>query len=374
MDIIWTYILPFFAILTVLVFVHELGHYSVARWAGVKVEVFSIGFGPEIFGWTAASGTRWKFSAIPLGGYVKMFGDADPASTRAEGLAEMSESDKSLAFHHKPLRDRALIIAAGPAANFVFAIVLLTAMFISAGQPYAPAIIDKIVPDSAAEQAGLQINDRVIALDGVEITRFEDMRRLIMDNPGVRLPITVERAGTTVSLSVTPAISENVDRFGNKHRIGLLGVNSQTVETLRLGPVAAVSEAVNETYSLVTRTLTSFGQIISGSRTAEELGGPLRIAQMSGAVAQTGWLQTIWFMAILSVNLGLINLFPIPVLDGGHLLFHAVEATLGRPVGEKVMEYANLTGLTLVLGLMVFVTWNDLTQMRVFDYLGSFFG
>jgi regulator of sigma E protease len=374
MDIIWTYILPFFAILTVLVFVHELGHYSVARWAGVKVEVFSIGFGPEIFGWTAASGTRWKFSAIPLGGYVKMFGDADPASTRAEGLAEMSESDKSLAFHHKPLRDRALIIAAGPAANFVFAIVLLTAMFISAGQPYAPSIIDKIVPDSAAEQAGLQINDRVIALDGVEITRFEDMRRLIMDNPGVRLPITVERAGTTVSLSVTPAISENVDRFGNKHRIGLLGVNSQTVETLRLGPVAAVSEAVNETYSLVTRTLTSFGQIISGSRTAEELGGPLRIAQMSGAVAQTGWLQTIWFMAILSVNLGLINLFPIPVLDGGHLLFHAVEATLGRPVGEKVMEYANMTGLTLVLGLMVFVTWNDLTQMRVFDYLGSFFG
>jgi regulator of sigma E protease len=374
MDIIWTYILPFLAILTVLVFVHELGHYSVARWAGVKVEVFSIGFGPEIFGWTAASGTRWKFSAIPLGGYVKMFGDADPASTRAEGLAEMSESDKSLAFHHKPLRDRALIIAAGPAANFVFAIVLLTAMFISAGQPYAPAIIDKIVPDSAAEQAGLQINDRVIALDGVEITRFEDMRRLIMDNPGVRLPITVERAGTTVSLSVTPAISENVDRFGNKHRIGLLGVNSQTVETLRLGPVAAVGEAVNETYSLVTRTLTSLGQIISGSRTAEELGGPLRIAQMSGAVAQTGWLQTIWFMAILSVNLGLINLFPIPVLDGGHLLFHAVEATLGRPVGEKVMEYANLTGLTLVLGLMVFVTWNDLTQMRVFDYLGSFFG
>lgn len=374
MDIIWTYILPFLAILTVLVFVHELGHYSVARWAGVKVEVFSIGFGPEIFGWTAASGTRWKFSAIPLGGYVKMFGDADPASTRAEGLAEMSESDKSLAFHHKPLRDRALIIAAGPAANFVFAIVLLTAMFISAGQPYAPAIIDKIVPDSAAEQAGLQINDRVIALDGVEITRFEDMRRLIMDNPGVRLPITVERAGTTVSLSVTPAISENVDRFGNKHRIGLLGVNSQTVETLRFGPVAAVGEAVNETYSLVTRTLTSLGQIISGSRTAEELGGPLRIAQMSGAVAQTGWLQTIWFMAILSVNLGLINLFPIPVLDGGHLLFHAVEATLGRPVGEKVMEYANLTGLTLVLGLMVFVTWNDLTQMRVFDYLGSFFG
>lgn len=374
MDIIWTYILPFLAILTVLVFVHELGHYSVARWAGVKVEVFSIGFGPEIFGWTAASGTRWKFSAIPLGGYVKMFGDADPASTRGEGLAEMSESDKSLAFHHKPLRDRALIIAAGPAANFVFAIVLLTAMFISAGQPYAPAIIDKIVPDSAAEQAGLQINDRVIALDGVEITRFEDMRRLIMDNPGVRLPITVERAGTTVSLSVTPAISENVDRFGNKHRIGLLGVNSQTVETLRLGPVAAVGEAVNETYSLVTRTLTSLGQIISGSRTAEELGGPLRIAQMSGAVAQTGWLQTIWFMAILSVNLGLINLFPIPVLDGGHLLFHAVEATLGRPVGEKVMEYANLTGLTLVLGLMVFVTWNDLTQMRVFDYLGSFFG
>lgn len=374
MDIIWTYILPFLAILTVLVFVHELGHYSVARWAGVKVEVFSIGFGPEIFGWTAASGTRWKFSAIPLGGYVKMFGDADPASTRGEGLAEMSESDKSLAFHHKPLRDRALIIAAGPAANFVFAIVLLTAMFVSAGQPYAPAIIDKIVPDSAAEQAGLQINDRVIALDGVEITRFEDMRRLIMDNPGVRLPITVERAGTTVSLSVTPAISENVDRFGNKHRIGLLGVNSQTVETLRLGPVAAVGEAVNETYSLVTRTLTSLGQIISGSRTAEELGGPLRIAQMSGAVAQTGWLQTIWFMAILSVNLGLINLFPIPVLDGGHLLFHAVEATLGRPVGEKVMEYANLTGLTLVLGLMVFVTWNDLTQMRVFDYLGSFFG
>jgi regulator of sigma E protease len=374
MDIIWTYILPFLGILTALVFVHELGHYSVARWAGVKVEVFSIGFGPEIFGWTAASGTRWKFSAIPLGGYVKMFGDADPASTRGDGLEGMSEAERALAFHHKPLRDRALIIAAGPAANFVFAIVLLTAMFISAGQPYAPAVLDKVLPDSAAAAAGLQVNDRVIELDGVTITKFEDMRRLIMDNPGVSLAMTIERAGSQLDLTIVPQVSERVDRFGNSHRIGLLGVNSQRVETVRLGPVAAVGAAVNETYSLVTRTLASLGQIITGSRTVEELGGPLRIAQMSGAVAQTGWLQTVWFMAILSVNLGLINLFPIPVLDGGHLLFHAVEATLGRPVGEKVMEFANLTGLTMVLGLMVFVTWNDLTQMRVFEYLGSFFG
>ena len=374
MDIIWTYILPFLGILTALVFVHELGHYSVARWAGVKVEVFSIGFGPEIFGWTAASGTRWKFSAIPLGGYVKMFGDADPASTRGDGLEGMSEAERALAFHHKPLRDRALIIAAGPAANFVFAIVLLTAMFISAGQPYAPAVLDKVLPDSAAAAAGLQVNDRVIELDGVTITKFEDMRRLIMDNPGVSLAMTIERAGSQLDLTIVPQVSERVDPFGNSHRIGLLGVNSQQVETVRLGPVAAVGAAVNETYSLVTRTLASLGQIITGSRTVEELGGPLRIAQMSGAVAQTGWLQTVWFMAILSVNLGLINLFPIPVLDGGHLLFHAVEATLGRPVSEKVMEFANLAGLTMVLGLMVFVTWNDLTQMRVFEYLGSFFG
>ena len=374
MEFLWTYLLPFLAILTALVFVHELGHYSVARWAGVRVEVFSIGFGPELFGWTAASGTRWKFSAIPLGGYVKMFGDSDPASAGQADDSGWTYDQRKVAFHHQSLRDRALIIAAGPAANFAFAIVLLAGLFMTAGQPQAPAVVDQVVAGSAAERAGLRAGDRILAIDGASIAQFEDLRRIVVDSPGRALAARVARDGREIELTVVPESAEVTDNFGNTHRIGRLGVRSEQTEVVRLGPVAAVGQAVVSSYVLVERTLSALGEIITGARTADELGGPLRIAQMSGAVAQTGLVQTIWFMAVLSVNLGLINLFPIPVLDGGHLLFHAVEATLGRPMGEKLMEIANLTGLTLVIGLMVFVTWNDLVQLKVFDFFGRLLG
>ena len=374
MEFLWTYLLPFLAILTALVFVHELGHYSVARWAGVRVEVFSIGFGPELFGWTAASGTRWKFSAIPLGGYVKMFGDSDPASAGQADDSCWSDDQRKVAFHHQSLRDRALIIAAGPAANFAFAIVLLAGLFMTAGQPQAPAVVDQVVAGSAAERAGLRAGDRILAIDGARIAQFEDLRRVVVDSPGRALAARVARDGREIELTVVPESAEVTDNFGNTHRIGRLGVRSEQTEVVRLGPVAAVGQAVVSSYVLVDRTLSALGEIITGARTADELGGPLRIAQMSGAVAQTGLVHTIWFMAVLSVNLGLINLFPIPILDGGHLLFHAVEATLGRPMGEKLMEIANLTGLTLVIGLMVFVTWNDLVQLKVFDFFGRLLG
>ena len=374
MEFLWTYLLPFLAILTALVFVHELGHYSVARWAGVRVEVFSIGFGPELFGWTAASGTRWKFSAIPLGGYVKMFGDSDPASVGQADDSGWTDDQRKVAFHHQSLRDRALIIAAGPAANFAFAIVLLAGLFMTAGQPQAPAVVDQVVAGSAAERAGLRAGDQFLAIDGASIAQFKDLRRIVVDSPGRALAARVARDGREIELTVVPESAEVADNFGNTHRIGRLGVRSEQTEVVRLGPVAAVGQAVVSSYVLVERTLSALGEIITGARTADELGGPLRIAQMSGAVAQTGLVQTIWFMAVLSVNLGLINLFPIPVLDGGHLLFHAVEATLGRPMGEKLMEIANLTGLTLVIGLMVFVTWNDLVQLKVFDFFGRLLG
>ena len=374
MEFLWTYLLPFLAILTALVFVHELGHYSVARWAGVRVEVFSIGFGPELFGWTAASGTRWKFSAIPLGGYVKMFGDSDPASAGQADDGGWTDDQRKVAFHHQSLRDRALIIAAGPAANFAFAIVLLAGLFMTAGQPQAPAVVDQVVVGSAAEQAGLRAGDQILAIDGASIAQFEDLRRIVVDSPGRALAARVARDGREIELTVVPESVEVTDNFGNTHRIGRLGVRSEQTEVVRLGPVAAVGQAVVSSYVLVDRTLSALGEIITGARTADELGGPLRIAQMSGAVAQTGLVHTIWFMAVLSVNLGLINLFPIPILDGGHLLFHAVEATLGRPMGEKLMEIANLTGLTLVIGLMVFVTWNDLVQLKVFDFFGRLLG
>ena len=374
MEFLWTYLLPFLAILTALVFVHELGHYSVARWAGVRVEVFSIGFGPELFGWTAASGTRWKFSAIPLGGYVKMFGDSDPASAGQADDSGWTDDQRRAAFHHQSLRDRALIIAAGPAANFAFAIVLLAGLFMTAGQPQAPAVVDQVVVGSAAEQAGLRAGDQILAIDGASIAQFEDLRRIVVDSPGRALAARVARDGREIELTVVPESAEVTDNFGNTHRIGRLGVRSEQTEVVRLGPVAAVGQAVVSSYVLVDRTLSALGEIITGARTADELGGPLRIAQMSGAVAQTGLVHTIWFMAVLSVNLGLINLFPIPILDGGHLLFHAVEATLGRPMGEKLMEIANLTGLTLVIGLMVFVTWNDLVQLKVFDFFGRLLG
>lgn len=365
----WGVIVPFLVVLTILVFVHEMGHYWVARRNGVRVEVFSIGFGPEIFGRTDKAGTRWKFSAIPLGGYVKMFGDSDASSRPGEGLNELSEEEKRVTFFHKRLGQRVAIVAAGPLANFIFAVVLLTGLFSLYGQPFTPPEVGEVQPGSAAESAGFQPGDVIVRIGDTEIERFEQIQRIIAFNPNVPLEVAVERDGSELVLQVTPERVTDTDNFGNEREIGRLGVRRGGFEYIRHDPFTAAYRAVGETYEISAATLRAVGEIITGRRSADELGGPIRIAQMSGQVAEIGIEPLIWFMALLSVNLGLINLFPIPMLDGGHLLFYAIEAVRGRPLGERAQEYGFRIGLALVLSLMIFVTWNDLANLQVFEFI-----
>jgi regulator of sigma E protease len=365
---LWTYVIPFLVVLTVLVFVHELGHYWVARRNGVRIETFSIGFGPELFGRTDKTGTRWKFSAIPLGGYVKMFGDADAASTPSGAVRSMTPAEREVSFFHKRLGQRAAIVAAGPIANFLFAIIGLTLLFSIYGQPFTPADIGSVQPESAAAQAGMLPGDVIVEVDGQAIERFEEVQQIVRFNQGTPLALVVQRDGQRLPISVTPQVTTVTDRMGNSHTIGLLGIGRAGMEYRRHDPLTALWQAGRETVNLTVGTLGAVGQMIGGSRGTEELGGPLRIAQMSGEVAQSGIVALIWFMAILSVNLGLINLFPIPMLDGGHLLFYAVEAIRGKPLGDRAQEYGFRIGLALVLTLMVFATWNDLVHLRVVDF------
>jgi regulator of sigma E protease len=363
------YIVPFLIVLTVLVFVHEMGHYWVARRNGVKIETFSIGFGPEIFGWFDRHGTRWKLSAIPLGGYVKMFGDADAASTPSGALSTMTDAERSVSFHHKSLGQRAAILFAGPAANFLFAIILLTGLFCTVGQQFTTPDVGQVTPGSAAEDAGIKSGDVIVSIDGQAVERFEDVQQAVRLNAGSPMTVVVRRDGAELAKSVTPHMTELVDRFGNKYQLGILGIGRSGVDYVRYDPITAVWQAVRETGSLVTGTLKAVGQMIVGTRTTEELGGPLRIAQMSGVVAQGGVVSLLSFMAVLSVNLGLINLFPIPILDGGHLLFYAAEALRGRPLGQRAQEFGFRIGLALVLTLMVFATWNDLVHLQIVAYI-----
>jgi regulator of sigma E protease len=365
----WTYVVPFLVVLTVLVFVHELGHYWVARRNGVRVETFSIGFGPELFGWNDRAGTRWKFSAIPLGGYVKFFGDADAASTPGAEVKEMTAEERAVSFHHKRLGQRAAIVFAGPAANFLFAIVLFAALFAFIGQPYTPALIGGVMPGSAAERAGIMAGDRVVSINGETINRFEDIQRIVQLNLDQPLTMVVHRDGRDVSLAARPAVIEETDRLGNKIRLARLGIRGGGVEFVRRGPGEAVWQAVAETYTQTAGTLKALGQMIGGYRSSDELGGPLRIAQMSGEVAQGGFGSLLAFLALLSINLGLINLFPVPLLDGGHLLFYGFEALRGRPLGPRAQEYGFRIGMVLVFSLMIFATWNDLVHLRVVQFL-----
>ena len=276
----------FVVILTVLVFVHEFGHYLVARWNGVRIEVFSIGFGPEIFGWNDRAGTRWKFSAIPLGGYVKMFGDADPASMPSGQVQEMSAAERAVSFHHKRLMQRVAVVSAGPLANFVFPIA--------------------VTPKSAAAAGGIKPGDVILSINGQRIERFEDVQRIVRLDAGVPLTMKVRRGNEIVTLSVTPRLSEVTDRFGNKHEFGLLGIEGKGLKYIRYNPVAALGRASAETWELTAGTLHAVWQMIIGARSTDELGGPLRIAQMSGEVAEYGLAAVLAFMAVLSLNLGLL--------------------------------------------------------------------
>ena len=361
---IWTNGAAFVFILTVIVFVHEFGHYFVARRCGVRVEVFSIGFGPELFGWTDGAGTRWKFSLLPLGGYVRMFGEGGMPGAEGEDAREMTAEERAVSFQEKSLARRAAIVSAGPLANFVLAIVVWAVLFATVGQRVTPPNVGAVQSGSAAEEAGLKPGDLIVSIDDKEIERFSDLQRVISVSPGVPLRVGLRRDGRELTLTVTPKLKEITDILGNRHEVGLIGVSPAGTAFVRHGPATAVLKAVQETYRYATLLLEVLGEIISGTRSSKELGGPIGIFQMSGQMAEFGLPTVFWFIAMLSVNLGLINLFPIPVLDGGHLMFYAVEAVQGKPPSERFMEYGFRVGLGLVLTLFVFVTYQDIRRFQ----------
>ena len=360
----WYYIIVFLIVLTVLVFVHEMGHFWVARRNRVRVEVFSIGFGPEIYGWTDRLGTRWKFSAIPLGGYVKMFGES---AVPGDGEEErpLTPEERAVSFHEKSIGQRSAIVAAGPIANFLLAIVLFAGLFAFVGKQVPLAAVGAVHPESAAAEAGLQPGDRILSIDGETITSFEDLVRIIIANPEVRLELLVRRDGAEMVVAATPKRYMEGEGSDTVREIGRLGVSydPEQIEYERLGPLTAAWMGVERTARMTTQILAYLGQLIAGSGTTDGLGGPIRIAQISGDMAKGGLVNLIAFMAALSVNLGLINLFPVPILDGGHLVFIGFEALLGRPLSRRIQEYSLRFGLTLVLLLLIFVTWKDLGHL-----------
>lgn len=447
----WLYGGAFLLVLSVLVFVHEWGHYYVARRCGVRIETFSIGFGPELFGVNDKHGTRWKFSLVPLGGYVKMFGDTDPASAGHVKEAEEGETkrqgrpltaeERKVAFYTQPVGKRAAIVFAGPAINFMFAIIVLAILFMTLGQPVTPPLAAAVMQGSAAAEAGFQPHDEVMAIDGRKVRRFEDIRRDVMvglDTPRV---FTIKRGDEIMEITATPRKKSEEDHFGFVHSRGFLGLisaghamkldsitaingnavkdveatrnflksnmdktfavdikrseqetdvitvhpvraynedlfkegsngydilyvaNSDGEIVIKHNPLGALFEAIHETGSITVSTIQALGQMISGTRSATELGGIIRIGAMAGDMAKSGFIALVTFTALLSINLGLINLFPIPLLDGGHLTFYAIEAARGTPVSENVQEYAFRLGLALLVGIMLFANINDIMQL-----------
>jgi regulator of sigma E protease len=454
----------FLVVLTVLVFIHELGHFAVARLCKVRVEVFSIGFGPEMFGWTDKTGTRWKFSWLPLGGYVRMFGQ-DENMIEGGAARPLTDAERAVSFKDKNVWQRMAIVAAGPAANYLFAIVVLALVYVFAGKPYTDPVVGVVTPGSAAAEAGLQTRDRILSLNGSPVAEFGDIEMIVQLNldqplaitidragqkleftahpkvvptkdlfgnsvrmaqlgiaphlepvigevvvdsaaaaaglqPGDRivmlngapvtdfgqvvatvrdkvdqpLAITVERSGKEVRLTAVPTIVEVKDETGKTIRIPRLGIAAEAPQTkIKVGPVGATLAAGHEVYNQSVVMLTGLWQMITGARSSDDIGGVLRIAKMSGDVAQIGTVSLILFSVMLSINLGLINLFPVPMLDGGHLVYYAVEAVRGKPLGQKVQEFGLKVGLALVLSLMLFATWNDLVYLKVVDFVKSLF-
>jgi len=362
------YIIPFLFVLSLVVFFHELGHFLVARWCGVRVLVFSIGFGPEIVGFNDRHGTRWKISAIPLGGFVKFFGDENAASVPDSArLAVMDADERAHSFMFQPVAKRAAIVVAGPLANFVLAIVIFAGVFMLYGKQTMSARVDSVQADSAAAEAGFKAGDVVVAINGRPIENFTEMQRIVGSSAGEMLAVTVDRDGSQLVLNAKPALKEVKDNFGNVQRVGILGISrSMAPEDLKLHPVAppqAVVLAVQETWSVIERTLGYIGGVIAGREAANQLGGPIRIAQMSGQVASFGFVPLIQLAAVLSVSIGLLNLFPIPLLDGGHLLFYLIEGVRGRPLSERAQEVGFRIGLAIVLMLMIFATFNDIVHL-----------
>ena len=362
------YVLPFLFVLTVVVFFHELGHFLVARWCGVAVKIFSVGFGPELVGFTDRTGTRWRISAIPLGGYVRFLGDENETSTEDRAaIAAMPPAERARTFAGKSVGARAAIVAAGPIANFVLAVAIFTGIFSIVGQQTMTPRVDGVVAGSVAEKVGLKPGDVVVSIDGSAITNFADMQRLVGFSAEQPLAIVVKRGDASVAITATPELKEVTDNFGNKQQIGVLGISREPTATDIVTqhysvPVAAWL-GVKETWFIADHTLSYLVDVVTGRQSADQLGGPIRVAEVSAQVATLGFGALVNLAAILSISIGLINLFPIPMLDGGHLLYFAFEAARGRPLSERVQDIGFRIGLAAVLMLMIFATWNDIIHL-----------
>jgi regulator of sigma E protease len=363
----------FLVLLTVLVFIHEMGHFLIARACGVRVEVFSIGFGPELFGWTDRTGTRWKFSWLPLGGYVRMFGQEDNV-IEGESARAMTAQERAVSFRHKGVWSRMAIVFAGPAANYIFAILVFAVLYATAGKVSTPPVVGEVVANSPASEAGIVKGDRIVKVEGDAVDDFSDIIYSVQSNIGSLLTLELERGGTPVTVQVQPREIHDKDAQGKDVSFVGLGIrNADEHKITQLSVVDSLVSANIDVYKATVGTLKGLWQMVAGERSSQEVGGALRIAKMSGDVAQLGLISFIAFAAALSVNLGLINLFPVPLLDGGHLVYYAIEAVRGRPLGDRAQEFGLKVGLALVLSLMLFATWNDLVYLKVVDFVKSLF-
>ena len=366
-------LVSFLVVLTVVVFVHEMGHFLVGRWCGVGVHAFSIGFGPEIAGFNDRHGTRWKLSAIPLGGYVKFVGDANGASVPdAEAIARMDPRERAISFPTQPLWKRVAIVAAGPIANFILAVAVYSGAIYVTGRLETPANVEQVMPDTPAERAGFKAGDVITAIDGNAITTFSDMQRVVAASAGSTITITVDRNGVSETLTAVPDTVEDSTPFG-RHRRGRLGVQGppgSAAKLVQYGLVDSLRLGTFETYFVVERTFDYLSKLVTGRESADQLSGPIGIARVSGEVAKVAGVGgLIGLVALLSASIGLLNLFPIPLLDGGHLLFYGFEAIRGRPLSERTQEIGFRIGLAVVLMLMVFATKNDL--QNAYNWLKS---
>jgi regulator of sigma E protease len=359
-------LVPFLFVLTVVVFVHEMGHYLVGRWCGIGVQAFSIGFGPELVGFNDRNGTRWKLCAIPLGGYVKFVGDMNVTSSPAdtEGLDQLSEAERKVAFHTQPVWKRAATVFAGPLFNFLLTIAVFTVLFTAYGRYVSEPMVAEVTAGSAAQEAGIQPGDRFVSVDGEKVDSFADVQRLVSGRAGDTITFVLLRDGKDVTVKASPRLMEQEDALGNKVKVAVIGVvNNQELGQPRLvtyGPFSALAASVDETWHIIERTGQFLTRFAVGREDKCQLGGPVKIAGMAGQAAKLGFEWLVQLVALLSVGIGILNLLPIPPLDGGHLVFYAAEAVIRRPVSERVMEAVYRTGMILVLAFMAFVFWNDL--------------
>ena len=370
---VWLILLAFVCALGPLVFIHEMGHYLVARWFGVGAETFSIGFGKEITGWTDKRGTRWKVGWLPLGGYVKFIGDEHEASAPGD-VSKLSPEDRARSFHLKPVWQRFLIVLAGPVSNFLLAIAIFAIFFAAFGAPRTPPVAGAIQAGSAAEAARIQPGDRILSIGGRETPTFEELRSYAVMRPGEVVTVRFERESRIHEVRVTLGTETEEDRFGQSYKRGLLGVSPVGAVFEPVPALQLVPSATAYVVKLTRTMLDALWQIITGRRSVKELGGPLKIAQVAGQQASLGWLPFFWLMTVVSINLGFINLLPIPLLDGGHLLFYAIEGVRRKPLKPEAQEWAFRTGLAVLLALMIFVTFNDLASFGLFTKLGGLIG